>query len=204
MVEILYENPSFLALNKPAGVVVEAVPKGEDSLLRILAGSLRKKKPLIIHRLDKETSGVLLLAKNQTAADYLRRLFKKRLVQKEYLAQVGGRLFPKEGEINVPLKKEGRLRRSLPAIGRGARWAKTLYQVKRYLDGDSLVKVFPKTGRTHQIRAHLSLIGYPIVGDTKYGGRQNARLMLHAASLGFKDQRGNKIKISAPLPPYFP
>lgn len=195
---LIYEDDELLVLNKPAGLTVESESKKEMTLSKILAESLGVGHFFLVHRLDKETSGVLLVAKTKKMADYLKSLFKRRLMKKEYYAKVAGKLTPKLGEIDVPLKKVARLQKTLPAAG--GVWAKTAYQVERYEDNASLVKVFPTTGRTHQIRAHLSLIGHPLVGDSRYGGPQGQRLFLHAKKITFKNLKGEKVSFEAPLP----
>lgn len=156
-----------------------------------LKGS-REARDGIVHRLDKETSGILIVAKTMDAFNELQRQFKERIVEKSYVALAHGRVEPSEGEIKAPV---GRLpwRRDRFGILPGGRDSLTFYKVKKYYKDYTLLELFPKTGRTHQIRIHLKHIGHPIVGDTFYAGRKTARrdrlwvprLFLHASSIKF-------------------
>jgi len=193
--KILYENGRLLVINKPAPLAMEELSKW---LKRYLGTTFF----WLVHRLDKETTGVLLIAKEKTLAEYLKRLFRRRLVKKEYLARVRGRLSPREGEINIPLKRKARFHKTLPSVAPGTRWAKSRYRVEKYDQDGSLLRVSPTTGRTHQIRVHLSLIGHPIKGDERYGGGKNEHLMLHAWRLSFKDEKGRYLFFEAPVPHY--
>lgn len=173
----------------------------------------------IVHRLDKETSGVLLIAKTPEAFEELQRQFKDREIEKTYVALVHGRVEPKEGVISAPL---GRLPWNRERFGvlAGGREAETRYrtisnfkilnpkQIQNPNNEFSLLELYPKTGRTHQIRVHLKSIGYPVVGDTFYAGRKTARndrkwcprLFLHAAKINFKHPgTGKKVTVEAPL-----
>jgi len=265
MVEIpvIYEDKNFIAVNKPSGLLVHGVLAGGKSQMAnreaTLADWLRKHypetssvgdlpagrqaihmRPGLVHRLDKETSGVLIVARNQSSFEYLKSLFQKREIQKTYLALVRGTPKNKTGVINSPIGiGEGTLKRSVHAE-RMKKEAHTEYEVvKEYNDDDNdndspllrrghgdrhghgacaLLRVFPKTGRTHQIRVHLASIGHPIVGDRLYGGKARtvrhassvkrhdvppARLMLHALSLEFVTKEGQRIKIEAEPPEEF-
>ncbi|MBI2100157.1 MAG: RluA family pseudouridine synthase [Candidatus Vogelbacteria bacterium] len=193
---IIYEDEDVLALNKPAGLtVVELAEKYPQVTLA--------------HRLDKETSGVILAAKNETALEYLRQLFRTGGIKKKYLALVYGH--PPGGTIDLSIgrsRKDPRRR----IAGKGAtgklREAVTEYRVLEELGKYSLLEVKPKTGRTHQIRVHFKALGYPIACDGLYApGRACppplGRQALHAESVEFIDQTGKKRLFRAVLPPDF-
>jgi len=161
----------------------------------------------IVHRLDKETSGLILVAKTLKAFTSLQSQFKERKVKKKYLALVHGKLRPRRGEIILPL---GRLRTDREKFGVvvDGKKAKTQYQVLKYCDRFSFLELQPLTGRTHQLRVHLLFLGHPLVADLKYGGKRAKkdrlwcpRLFLHACSLGFyHPQTGRFCQFSSPLP----
>jgi 23S rRNA pseudouridine1911/1915/1917 synthase len=218
--KIIYEDPAIIVVDKPSGWIVnEADTTTNQPVLQIwlkgldfpLAKSSRERSG-IVHRLDKETSGLLLVAKTQEVFERLQEQFKSRKVSKSYLALVAGRLEPKEGEIEVPV---GRLpwRRDRFGILPGGRPSKTSYKVEGYFtrDGQQYTQlvVYPKTGRTHQIRIHLKYIGHPIVGDEFYAGRKTARkqriwcprLFLHASGLKFTHPTtGKEVGFESELP----
>ncbi|MFH0863927.1 MAG: RluA family pseudouridine synthase [Candidatus Gottesmanbacteria bacterium] len=166
----------------------------------------------IVHRLDKETSGLLLIAKTPAAFVNLQAQFKNREVKKKYLALVHGKVIPEEGEINAPI---GRLpwNRERFGVVPGGREALTKYKIVKYYTLDlkpyTLIELYPQTGRTHQIRVHLKYIGFPIVGDSFYAGRKQAnedrkfcpRVFLHASHIEFTHPiTGGKIEFDSPLP----
>jgi 23S rRNA pseudouridine1911/1915/1917 synthase len=166
----------------------------------------------IVHRLDKETSGLLVVAKTSSAFENLKSQFKKRQVKKKYLALVHGRVSPAEGGIKAPIRRSSFNRRKF-GIFPGGRKAITDYRVKKRLNKDArdytFLEVFPLTGRTHQIRVHLRHFGHPVVGDQKYGGRKTSRQdrawcprqFLHALGLGFSHPTKHKrVSFEAPLP----
>ena len=216
--KIIYEDADFLAVNKPAGLLVHRVSgkRGEDETLTswLLSrypeikrvGDDPEARPGIVHRLDREASGVLLVAKNQDTFHYLKSLFKTRAITKIYLAWVRGRVLPRRGAVESPIGMvRGTLKRSL----RGALMRKeavTEYRVIEHAGEGaggsfSFLEVRPRTGRTHQIRVHLQSIGHPIVGDRLYGPKSQpawaTRLMLHAFSLEFTTRQGERLKIEA-------
>jgi 23S rRNA pseudouridine1911/1915/1917 synthase len=144
-------------------------------------------RPGIVHRLDKDTSGLMLVAKNLKAQANLVGQFKARTIVKAYQVLVTGRLTPEHGLIEAAIGRDPRDRKRMAVVA-GGREARTEYQVIRYLDGFTLLEIMPETGRTHQIRVHLAAIGYPVVGDTVYGVKSAylSRQLLHAYRLGFK------------------
>ncbi len=219
-VEILYEDEDLVAVNKPAGMVVHAgagVASGTlvNALLHHLGklsdvgGALR---PGIVHRLDRGTSGVLLVARTDEAHRHLADQFRARRVRKTYLALVHGRVERDAGTIGLPIARDLRRRTRMTARRREGREARTDWRVLARLDGFTLVEVDLRTGRTHQIRVHFSALRHPVVGDTLYGAPREARAgreilpplgrnFLHAACIAFAHpRRADPMEISAPLP----
>ncbi|MGD1083412.1 MAG: RluA family pseudouridine synthase [Verrucomicrobiota bacterium] len=217
--EILYEDDDLLALNKPAGIVVHPAAGHPartlvNALLHHCAGRLSGiggvARPGIVHRLDKETSGCLVVAKNDAAHLHLSAQFAARQTQKTYEALVCGRLPGATGEIDAPISRH-RVDRKRMAVGAG-RAALTTFRVLERLRGATRVEIQPRTGRTHQIRVHFQHLGHPVVGDLVYGRRPNARLceitgcvaprqMLHARKLVLTHPRtGQLLVFEAPLP----
>jgi len=207
--KVIYEDDSILVLSKPAGQIVNRAEttKGELTLQEELEEHFEIKKPKegiggragIVHRLDKETSGVLVVAKTAKAFTDLQAQFKKREVEKEYLTLVHGKVKERKGKIEAPIARNPRDRMRF-AIVEGGRKATTEYEVIGYqllgTNGEefSYVRVRPLTGRTHQIRVHLKHIGHPVISDPLYLSRKRLkvdrqwcpRIFLHAESLGFK------------------
>jgi 23S rRNA pseudouridine1911/1915/1917 synthase len=192
---IIYEDKDILVVDKPAGLTVHPAP-GHPSHTLVnavlahcpgLAMSNELMRPGIVHRLDKDTSGLIVIAKNDFAREYLAAQFKSRTVTKGYLVLVKGRLSPEQGIIEAPIGRDPRSRRRM-AIVEAGKEASTQYQVRKYLDNYTLVEVTPLTGRTHQIRVHLSAIGCPVVGDPVYGVKSAYlnRQFIHAYRLGFR------------------
>jgi 23S rRNA pseudouridine1911/1915/1917 synthase len=157
-----------------------------------------------VHRLDKDTSGLILIAKDEATRTALQRQFKRRQVAKTYLALVEGHVQPREAVIEVPVGRDKRRRKRMAVVRRG-REARTTYHAIEYFADHTLLEVHPHTGRTHQVRVHLAWLGYPIVGDTVYG-RSRQRLLkdrhfLHAAQLSFTHPTvGEEVSFKAPLP----
>ncbi len=216
---IIYEDKNFLAIDKPAGILVHpTVNSKEPTLIDWLkekypeiasVGDEPKTRPGIVHRLDRGTSGIMLIARNQKYFEYLKNLFQTRAIKKTYRALVYGKLTPKKGIIEKEIKvKAGTTQRTV-FKGRGERSAITEYKVLKYLSDFSWVEVAPLTGRTHQIRVHFVSIGHPIVGDKLYGPKKQLlrlnldnvrRQMLHAYSLEFSPAPGKRLKLAANLP----
>lgn len=222
--EVIYENGNFLAINKPAGLMVHAVKiaegkKRDRETEPTLVDWLIKKypqikvvgddpvvRPGIVHRLDKDTSGIMVIAKTQEYFAYLKSLFQKHEIKKTYLAVVRGVPKNREGIIDAPIGiTSGSLKRSVRSK-KMAKEAVTEYRILRAWESGALLRVNPKTGRTHQIRVHLASIGHPIVGDKLYGARKSlqrdvtSRLMLHAVDIEFRDKDGSRIHLSTEAP----
>jgi 23S rRNA pseudouridine1911/1915/1917 synthase len=237
--EIIFENSDFVVVNKPAGLVVHAArvserrrtdaahagkaPGEEPTLVDWLlvrypeiktVGDDPVLRPGIVHRLDKATSGVMIVAKTQASFERLKKSYQEHRMEKTYYALVHGVPKNKKGTIDAPIGiKNGSLKRSIHS-SKMAKAAVTEYSVIKTIMTDagdkerySLLKVNPKTGRTHQIRVHLASIGHPIVGDLLYGKKADAasapRLMLHAEELAFSDEKGGRFVFAAPLPDGF-
>jgi len=208
---IIYEDDDLLVVGKPAGLAVHPAPghPGHTLINAILShfphladisDSLR---PGVVHRLDKDTSGVMLVAKNRAAQANLINQFKSRSVVKAYLVLVKGKLAPERGIIEAAIGRDPRNRKRMAVVSVG-REARTEYQVIKYIGDYTLLEVIPETGRTHQIRVHLSAIGYPVVGDPVYGVKSAylSRQFLHACRLGFKlPSTGEYVEFKSELPP---
>lgn len=209
--EILYEDQDLIVVNKAAGMVVHpGAGHADGTLVSALlhhCGSLSQiggvERPGIVHRLDKETSGCLVVAKNDAAHQALAEQFAERIVKKTYLAVVEGCPRPKSGLIDQPIERH-RANRQKMAIARDdrGRSAQTEYAVLATKDNRSLVECKPLTGRTHQIRVHLKHIGFPILGDPVYGHRRNyERHLLHAWKLSIvHPTTGETVTFEAPPP----
>jgi 23S rRNA pseudouridine1911/1915/1917 synthase len=207
---IVYDDDHMLVVDKPAGLTVHPAPGHPsrtlvNALLAIypnLPGIGGQRRPGIVHRLDKDSSGLMMVAKTEDAHRHLSTQLKNRQVRKGYLALATGRLTPRERVIDAPIARDPRHRKRMAVIP-GGREASTPYKVRRYLKGFTLVEVRPKTGRTHQIRVHLASLGHPLLGDALYGGRNPllSRHFLHAYLLGFQHPDTNQwMEITAPLP----
>ena len=211
--DVLYEDDVLLAVNKPAGMVVHpALGHPSGTLVNAVLAHCPQVAQVggpdragIVHRLDKDTSGLILVAKAESTRAALQRQFKRRQIAKTYLALVEDHMHPREGVIDAPIGRDKRQRKKM-AVVRSGRPARTMYRAIEYLTGYTLLEVRPHTGRTHQIRVHLSWMGYPIVGDAVYGYRRRQRLLpnrhfLHAAQLRFTHPAtGESVELKAPLP----
>lgn len=214
-VKILYEDHDVLVVDKPAGLVVNRADTQKAETLQDwvakylhIDGQGIGDRCGIVHRLDKETSGVLVIAKTENAFNNLQAQFKERRTAKKYIALVSGKVEPDEGTIEAPVGRNpfNRTRFSVVSDGRDA---VTDYKVIALAGDYSLLELVPKTGRTHQIRVHCKYIGHPIVGDELYAGRKTAkkqrtwcpRQFLHAGELTFEHPiTGLKKTFKAPLP----
>ena len=207
---IIYEDKDLLVVDKPAGMTVHPAPghPGHTLVNAILAyfpdlptsGDLMR--PGIVHRLDRDTSGLMLVAKNSVALNNLANQFKARAVVKAYLVLVRGHLSPESGFIDAPIGRDLRNRKRMAVVAEG-REARTEYRVIKYVGDCTLLEVRPETGRTHQIRVHLSAIGYPVVGDKTYGVKSAllSRQFVHACRLGFKlPSSGQYVEFISELP----
>lgn len=244
---VIFENRDFVVIDKPAGLMVHPARvsarrrkhgksgAGDEGNARAaeptltawlverypeikIVGDDPAMRPGIVHRLDKATSGVMVVARTQASFERLKRMFQERRIQKTYLAVVEGIPKKRNGTIDVPIGiKSGSLKRSVHS-SKMAKPAVTDYSVVKAVAGDdgkeyAVLKVSPKTGRTHQIRVHLASIGHPIVGDPLYGRKRPKmkdakppapiRLMLHAGMIAFSDGAGGRFEFDVPPPPDF-
>jgi 23S rRNA pseudouridine1911/1915/1917 synthase len=193
-VDIVYQDKHMLVVDKPAGLTVHPAPGHPDgtlvnalmAMIPDLSGIGGELRPGIVHRLDKDTSGLMMVAKEDAAHRSLTKQLKDRKVHKTYLALVVGSLKKDSGQIDGPIGRHPKHRKRMAIID-GGREALTEYNVVRRYDGYTLVEAHPVTGRTHQIRVHLTALGHPLVGDAVYGKASPlvGRHFLHAARLGF-------------------
>lgn len=199
--DIVYEDDDLMVINKPAGLTVHPAPGHRTGTLvnavlahcPALGGIKGTLRPGIVHRLDKDTSGLMMVAKNDAAQASLSSQIKQRAVKKGYLVLVRGHLLPAEGAIEAPIGRHPRDRKRMAVVANG-KDARTSYRVKQYMSNYSLLEVYIETGRTHQIRVHLSAIGHTVVGDAVYGGKSKLleRQFVHAHRLGFRLPRGGE------------
>ena len=209
---IVYQDRDLLVIDKPAGLTVHPAPGHPSGTLvnallavcpdlRNIRGTIR---PGIVHRLDKDTSGLMVVAKNDRAYQELSQQMKRREVHKTYLALVRGVPSPREGAIEAPIGRHPKNRKKMAVVA-GGREALTRYRVREELPGGyALLEVEPVTGRTHQIRVHMAATGHPVVGDTVYGRRSDLvdRQFLHAWKLAFAMPLGGRtVEFESPLPP---
>jgi len=209
-IKILYEDKDILAIDKPSGVLVHSDKTSKEETILDWAREKYPKSELV-HRLDKETSGVMLIAKNAKAHEFLKKQFQNRKVKKIYHTFVIGDLKKDHGVIDKPIGRSPRdFRRRL--AGRGARGelreAVTEYKVLKRLKDFTYVEVKPKTGRTHQIRVHMKFINHPVACDSLYNPSgpcpaNISRLALHAQSIEFQNLKEKVIKVESPLPREF-
>jgi 23S rRNA pseudouridine1911/1915/1917 synthase len=208
---ILYEDDDLLVIDKPAGLTIHPAPgyPGHTLVNAVLSHvpdlpeTDDQLRPGIVHRLDKDASGVMVVAKNSQAQLNLIDQFKARSVVKAYLVLVRGQLTPEDGVIEAPIGRDPRNRKRMAVVAEG-REARTNYHVIKRTGDYTLLEVRPETGRTHQIRVHLAAIGYPVVGDKIYGVKSARvpRLFLHACRLGFNlPATGKYVEFTSELPP---
>jgi 23S rRNA pseudouridine1911/1915/1917 synthase len=219
---VLYEDATLIAIDKPPGMVVHPAPGSRSGtvvnalLFRSsgLAGVGAAERPGIVHRLDKDTSGILLVARTVAALEALARQFRARTVEKRYVALVHGAVRSERGTIDRPIGRDPRDRKRMSVRASRGRTAVTRFTVRERLPGATLLDVAPETGRTHQIRVHLASVGHAIVGDAVYGGRRRRagdevaeilaacpRHALHAARLVVAHPlTGTPLVLESPLP----
>ena len=224
-INIVYEDGDILVLNKSAGVIthpknisdtqdsvtgwlIEKFPKSKNVGEPFVASGNEVPRAGVVHRLDKDTSGLLIVAKNDKAFFYLKNLFQDRKIRKYYLALVNGRPKEPKGTVSAPLGRVG-LKRTARITGKkliDKKEALTEYRTLKEFRGHTLLEVAPHTGRTHQIRVHLNSIGTPVSGDSIYGFKKVrspsglTRLFLHAYKLEFTAPDGNHLTLEADLP----
>jgi len=210
-VPIVYEDDDVIVFDKPPGLVTHPAPGHERGTLVNALRALRPDLPLIaddrpgiVHRLDKDTSGLIVVAKNEPARLFLLRQWQRRDVVKRYSALVHGEFSEDEGTIDAPIARDPNNRKRM-AIVAGGRRAVTHFRVRQRFPGSTLLDVEIETGRTHQIRVHMLFIGHPVVGDKTYGARPFpvplSRQFLHASGLRFNlPESGSPIELDLPLP----
>lgn len=203
--EIIFEDESLIAVNKPEGIAsISENDLNKETVHSILEQKL-KQKIFIVHRLDKEVSGVILFAKNSRTHKYLNQQFSNRTIKKSYAALVHGIMKNDEGIIKRPIREFGSGRMGVDE--KKGKASVTAYKVLKRFDNYTLIELKPTTGRRHQLRVHLYNIGHSIVGDVRYGEKdvqkEYPRLMLHAKSLSFVNPFDKKIFVSAEPPESF-
>lgn len=215
--DIIYEDDNLLVLNKPRGMVVHPAPGHPAGTLvhallhhcRNLSGIGGVLRPGIVHRLDKDTSGLLVVAKDDTTHRDLSRQLATRRLSREYLALVHGHVPPPGGLVSAPIGRHP-VHRKRMAVVPGGKDALTRYRILAHLGGYTLLRVYLETGRTHQVRVHMAYLGYPVAGDPLYGPRRTAGLpeeltggqVLHARRITFvHPASGQTLTFTAPLPP---
>ncbi len=207
--EIVYEDEHLIVVDKPAGVVVHP-GQGHDhgTLVQALAGRVAggadPERPGVVHRLDRDTSGLLVLARGEEVHAALQQALRERRLTREYLALVHGRPPARSGTIDAPLGRDRRVRTRMSSDTANPRRAITHFETEQAFEGATLLRVRLETGRTHQIRAHLLAIGNPVAGDPEYGRPRQfglRRQFLHATRLAFEHPvSGETLDLSAPLP----
>ncbi|MDU6347384.1 MAG: RluA family pseudouridine synthase [Clostridium sp.] len=215
--DIVYEDDDLLVVNKPKGMVVHPAPGNRDKTLvnallyhcgDSLSGINGVIRPGIVHRIDKDTSGLLIVAKNDFAHQSLAAQIKEHSFTREYEAVVYGHLREQSGTVDAPIGRHPTDRKKMTVTQKNSRRAVTHYQVLEELPGFSYVRLRLETGRTHQIRVHMAYLGHPVAGDPVYGPKKVIPSLngqcLHARVIGFRHPRdGRYIELTSPLPPYF-
>jgi 23S rRNA pseudouridine1911/1915/1917 synthase len=206
---VVHLDEALAVVEKPAGLVVHPAPSHRgptlvDELAEILGGGADPERPGIVHRLDKGTSGLLVVARDDETHAALQRQVRDREVERVYLALAGGRLASRTGTIDAPIGRASRQRHRMAVSGAASRQARTHFTVLELLPRETYLEARLETGRTHQIRAHFAAIGHPLTGDTTYGGASRyglGRQFLHAHRLSFQHPRsGERLSFSSALP----
>lgn len=200
----LYEDEAVIIADKPAGLLSVPGRAPEKAFCAVSILSERHGAVLTVHRLDMDTSGIMVFARTKAAQSSLSRAFQERKVTKAYLAMVEGRPNPASGTIDLPIAAHS-LQRPLRHITEDGRPAITHFETLKSTSNKSLIQLTPETGRSHQLRLHLKALGHPILGDRFYGdGKSAKRLMLHAFRLGFPHpETGQPVRFTAPEPDCF-
>ncbi|MCY2903110.1 RluA family pseudouridine synthase [Mycoplasmopsis arginini] len=212
--DIIYENEDYLVINKPSGLVVHPAPGHRDNtlvngLMYHFKNNLSNVNGLlrmgVVHRIDKDTSGLLIIAKNNPTHNYFASLLKEHKIDRTYLAIVDGKIANKKMHIDLPIGRDIKNRQKYAVTEQNSKNAYTMVEVIKYLKIDNkdktLVKCNLKTGRTHQIRVHLNYIKHPVYGDPIYNKKVDEfNQRLHAVSLDFIDNKGSKVHFEAPIP----
>jgi 23S rRNA pseudouridine1911/1915/1917 synthase len=206
---VVYEDEALAVVDKPAGLVVHPAPSHRgptlvEELGDLLGGGADPERPGIVHRLDKGTSGLLVVARTDEAHAALQAAVQRRDVERAYLALARGRLASRTGTIDAPIGRASRQRHRMAVSGAASRQARTHFEVLELLGTETYLEAKLETGRTHQIRAHFAAIGHPLVGDTTYGGERKhglERQFLHAHRLAFDHPTsGERLSFSSGLP----
>ncbi len=205
---LIYEDDFCLIIDKPSGILTHQKGFiGEEAtvasfILPKLDIKLSGNRAGIVHRLDRGTSGVIIAGKTDVAVKYLQRQFAKRQIKKTYLALIKGKPEQVKATINMPIERNPN-RPSTFRVGPNGKAAETYYEIIKQYNDYTMLKIHPKTGRTHQIRVHLKAIGHPIVGDVLYGGEPAERIMLHASELEVILPNKGRLSFNSPLPGEF-
>ncbi len=208
-IDRIFEDEYLVVIDKPAGLVVHPSPsyKGEtlvDLMAEELGGGEDPTRPGIVHRLDRGTSGLMVVARSDEAVRRLQEMIQAREIERSYRALATGHFRSRTGTIDAPIGRDSRHRHRMAVNGAAPREARTHFEVLEPLPKDSLVEVTLETGRTHQIRVHLSAIGHPLLGDPTYGGREDyglERPFLHSGRLAFRHPFTDEpLELSSPLP----
>ena len=199
--DILYEDREYLAVNKGAGINCQRTPYQLKGTVEYAVGIYLKSMGIneparVIHRLDAGTSGVMFFPKNKRAATYISTLLKRGAVEKRYWALVVGTPDEDEWRVDEPMARIGKFRYGVASVGMEAH---TLFRVLAKGRGSTLLEARPLTGRTHQIRVHLTSCRYPVIGDQSYGGHAASRMMLHCRSMAFIAADGREVSVMAPV-----
>ena len=208
-IDIVYENEDLMIINKPSGMVTHPAPGNYDNtLVNALLGkyslSNDKLRPGIVHRLDKDTSGLMIVAKNDKAHDLLSKMIKEKEVKRTYLALVSGVINHETGTIDAPIGRDEKYREKMKVTDINAKDAITHFKVLKRFKNHTLVECILDTGRTHQIRVHMAYIGHPLVNDYVYGKElidKDFGQLLHSRKIEFDNPRDNKhilLEVDAP------